>query len=316
MKTVLVTGGTGFLGSNLCKKLISLNHRVLCIDNNYTGSIKNVASIINCPNFLFIEHDIINPIIINQKIDEIYNLATPASPVHYQGKAALFTIKTCAHGSINVLELAKQHGAKVLQTSTSEVYGDPLEHPQKETYRGNVNPIGVRACYDEGKRLAETIFFEYQRLEKIRIKIVRIFNTYGPNMNPKDGRVVSNFIIQALRNNDITIYGDGSQTRSFCYADDMIEAITRTMNTPDDVTGPINAGNPYEYTVQELAEKILKLTNSKSKIKYMPLPQDDPTRRKPDITLAENMLGWAPVVQLEEGLARTIEYFKSVIDGE
>ena len=313
MKTVLVTGGTGFLGSHLCKKLINSSCNVLCIDNNYTGSLKNVESVINHPNFRFIEHDIVEPLIINEKIDEIFNLATPASPAHYQGKAALFTIKTCVYGSINMLELASKHKAKILQTSTSEIYGEPLEHPQKESYRGNVNPIGLRACYDEGKRLAETIFFEYFRQKDVKIKIVRIFNTYGPNMNPEDGRVVSNFICQALRGEDITVYGDGSQTRSFCYVDDLIEVISRMMNSPDNFTGPVNIGNPCEFTVKALAEKVLKLTGSKSEITYKPLPQDDPTQRRPDITLAEKMLGWKPVVQLEDGLSHTIEYFKSVI---
>jgi len=315
MKNVLVTGGTGFLGSHLCKKLINNSYKVLCVDNNYTGSLTNVESIINHPNFRFIEHDIIEPLAINETVDEIYNLATPASPVHYQGKAALFTIKTCVYGSINMLELAKRYNAKILQTSTSEIYGEPLEHPQKESYRGNVNPIGVRACYDEGKRLAETIFFEYYRQNNVKIKIVRIFNTYGPNMNPKDGRVVSNFICQALHGDDVTIYGDGSQTRSFCYVDDLIEVIFRMMNSPDSFTGPMNIGNPHEFTVKELAEKILELTGSKSKITYKPLPQDDPAQRKPDIMLAEKTLNWKPTVQLEEGLQRTIEYFKSVITG-
>ncbi|MDR0453889.1 MAG: SDR family oxidoreductase [Deferribacteraceae bacterium] len=313
MKTVLVTGGAGFLGSHLCKKLIDCNYKVLCVDNNYTGSLKNLESVINHHNFNFIEHDIINPLTVNEKIDEIYNLATPASPVHYQGKAALFTIKTCVHGSINMLELAKKHRAKILQTSTSEIYGEPLEQPQKENYRGNVNPIGIRACYDEGKRLAETLFFEYHRQESIKIKVVRIFNTYGPYMNPEDGRVVSNFICQALRGDAITIYGDGSQTRSFCYADDMIEAVFRMMNSPDNFTGPVNIGNPHEFTVKELAEKVLKLTGGKSAVIYMPLPLDDPSRRRPDITLAKNVLGWEPSVQLEEGLMRTVEYFKRVL---
>ncbi len=313
MKTILVTGGTGFLGSHLCRRLIAEGNKVICVDNNYTGSLKNVDTILNNPNFTFIEHDIIYSIDIDCHLDEIYNFATPASPVHYQGKAALFTIKTCVHGSINMLELAKKHGAKILQTSTSEVYGEPLEHPQRESYRGNVSPIGIRACYDEGKRLAETIFFEYHRQENVNIKVVRIFNTYGPNMNPEDGRVVSNFICQALRGEDITIYGDGSQTRSFCYVDDLIEAIVRMMGSRDGFTGPVNTGNPDEFTVKELADKVLQMTGSRSKIIYKELPQDDPTQRRPDITLAGKELGWSPKVDLAEGLTKTISYFKGII---
>jgi UDP-glucuronate decarboxylase len=313
MKTILITGGTGFLGSHLCKRLIKEGNKVICVDNNYTGSLENVKTIVNNPNFSFIKHDITEPLTINDRLDEIYNLACPASPVHYQGKAALFTIKTCVDGSFNMLELAKQHNAKILQTSTSEVYGEPLEHPQKESYRGNVNPIGSRACYDEGKRLAETIFFEYHRLHNVDIKVVRIFNTYGSNMDPKDGRVVSNFICQALKNEDITAYGDGTQSRSFCYVDDLIEVIIRMMNSPKGFTGPVNIGNPHEFTIGELAEKVIRLTNSSSKVIYMPLPEDDPTQRRPDITLAKTELGWEPKVQLEEGLTKTIEYFREIV---
>ncbi len=310
MKSILVTGGTGFLGSHLCKRLIKENNKVICVDNNYTGSLNNVKELIDNPNFSFIEHDIIQPLKINGHLDEIYNLATPASPIHYQGKAALFTIKTCVYGSINLLELAKEKGARILQTSTSEVYGEPLEHPQTESYRGNVNPIGIRACYDEGKRLAETIFFEYHRNFNVDIKVVRIFNTYGPYMNPDDGRVVSTFICQALTNEDISMYGDGSQTRSFCYVDDLIEVIVRMMNSEKTFTGPVNIGNPGEFTIKELADKIIAKTGSSSKVLHLPLPQDDPTQRKPDITLAKQKLGWQPQVMLDEGLDKTIEYFR------
>lgn len=310
MKSILVTGGTGFLGSHLCKRLIKENNKVICVDNNYTGSLNNVKELIDNPNFSFIEHDIIQPLKINGHLDEIYNLATPASPIHYQGKAALFTIKTCVYGSINLLELAKEKGARILQTSTSEVYGEPLEHPQTESYRGNVNPIGIRACYDEGKRLAETIFFEYHRNFNVDIKVVRIFNTYGPYMNPDDGRVVSTFICQALKNEDISMYGDGSQTRSFCYVDDLIEVIVRMMNSEKTFTGPVNIGNPGEFTIKELADKIIAKTGSSSKVLHLPLPQDDPTQRKPDITLAKKKLGWQPQVMLDEGLDKTIEYFR------
>ncbi|MDR2883589.1 MAG: SDR family oxidoreductase [Deferribacteraceae bacterium] len=313
MKTILIAGGTGFIGSHLCKRLVDEGNRVICVDNNYTGTLKNVAPIIDNPNFKFIEHDIVNPLDIDEKIDQIYNLATPASPVHYQGKAALFTIKTCVHGVFNLLELAKKNNARILQTSTSEVYGEPLEHPQTESYRGNVNPIGIRACYDEGKRLGETIFFEYHRGEGVDIKVVRIFNTYGANMNPEDGRVVSNFICQALKGEDITIYGDGTQTRSFCYVDDLVEVIIRMMNSRDGFTGPVNIGNPGEFTMIELAEKVIEMTGSSSKIVFMPLPADDPTQRRPDISLAKKELGWEPLIPLNEGLVKTINYFKGAI---
>lgn len=313
MKTILVTGGTGFLGSNLCARLISEGNRVLCVDNNYTGRMSNIAGLADNPNFRFIEHNIINPLTVDEKLDQIYNMACPASPPAYQGKAAIMTTKTCVFGAINMLELAKKHNATILQTSTSEVYGEPLVHPQVETYRGNVNPNGIRACYDEGKRCAESLFFDYWREEGVDIKVIRIFNTYGPNMDPQDGRVVSNFICQALRGEDITIYGDGSQTRSFCYVDDLIEAMVRMMNSPKDFTGPVNTGNPGEFTIKELAEKVVAKIGGKSKVVYRDLPKDDPTQRRPDITLAKNKLGWEPKVQLDEGLDKTIAYFKTQI---
>lgn len=313
MKTILVTGGTGFLGSNLCARLISEGNRVLCVDNNYTGRMSNIAGLADNPNFKFIEHNIINPLTVDEKLDQIYNMACPASPPAYQGKAAIMTTKTCVFGAINMLELAQKHNATILQTSTSEVYGEPLVHPQVETYRGNVNPNGIRACYDEGKRCAESLFFDYWREEGVDIKVIRIFNTYGPNMDPQDGRVVSNFICQALRGEDITIYGDGSQTRSFCYVDDLIEAMVRMMNSPKDFTGPVNTGNPGEFTIKELAEKIVAKIGGKSKVVYRDLPKDDPTQRRPDITLAKNKLGWEPKVQLDEGLDKTIAYFKTQI---
>lgn len=313
MATILVTGGTGFLGSNLCGRLIRENNRVICVDNNYTGRLKNIAPFINHPNFKYIEHDIINPLDIEEKIDRIYNLACPASPPAYQGKAAIMTTKVCVIGSINMLELAKRNGATILQASTSEVYGDPLVHPQPESYRGNVNPNGIRACYDEGKRCAESLFFDYWREEGVDIKVIRIFNTYGPNMDPEDGRVVSNFICQALRGENITIYGDGSQTRSFCYVDDLIDAMTAMMDSPKGFTGPVNTGNPGEFTIRELAEKILARIQGPSTIVYTPLPQDDPTQRKPDITLAKTALGWEPAIPLDQGLEKTIAYFKNEI---
>lgn len=313
MKTILVTGGTGFLGSNLCARLVSEGNRVLCVDNNYTGRMSNIAGLADNPNFRFIEHNIINPLTVDEKLDQIYNMACPASPPAYQGKAAIMTTKTCVFGAINMLELAKKHNATILQTSTSEVYGEPLVHPQVETYRGNVNPNGIRACYDEGKRCAESLFFDYWREEGVDIKVIRIFNTYGPNMDPQDGRVVSNFICQALRGEDITIYGDGSQTRSFCYVDDLIEAMVRMMNSPKDFTGPVNTGNPGEFTIKELAEKVVAKIGGKSKVVYRDLPKDDPTQRRPDITLAKNKLGWEPKVQLDEGLDKTIAYFKTQI---
>lgn len=315
MKTILVTGGTGFLGSNLCARLISDNNRVICLDNNYTGRMENISSLLNNSGFRFIKHDVCEPLdFIDEKIDQIYNLACPASPSAYQGSYSIKTTKTCVLGAINVLELAKKHQATILQTSTSEVYGEPLVHPQVETYRGNVNPIGIRSCYDEGKRCAESLFFDYHRHEGVDIKVVRIFNTYGPNMDPNDGRVVSNFICQALSGQDITIYGDGSQTRSFCFVDDLMEVLVKMMNSPKDFTGPVNIGNPEEYTVGELATKIVSKINGKSKIVYKALPSDDPTVRRPDITLARKNLNWEPKISLDEGLDRTILYFKTQID--
>ena len=313
METILVTGGTGFLGSNLCVRLIREGKRVICMDNNYTGRMENVAEIMEHPNFTFIKHDITETVPELGKINQIYNLACPASPPAYQGKHSIETTKTCVLGALNMLELAKKNNAVILQASTSEVYGEPLVHPQVETYRGNVNPIGIRACYDEGKRCAESLFFDYHRHEKVEIKVIRIFNTYGPKMDPKDGRVVSNFICQALKGEDITIYGDGSQTRSFCYVDDLIEAMVRMMNSEKGFTGPVNTGNPGEFTVKELAEKVLKKIVTSSKLVYKELPKDDPTQRRPDISLAKSRLGWEPVVKLDEGLDKTIEYFKTQI---
>ena len=315
MNTVLVTGGTGFLGSNLCIRLIKEGNRVICLDNNYTGRLSNVESIRDNPNFMFVEQDVCSPLVFdNQEINQIYNLACPASPPAYQGSYSIKTTKTCVYGAINVLELAKKHCARVLQASTSEVYGEPLVHPQVESYRGNVNPNGVRACYDEGKRCAESLFFDYWRHEGVDIKVIRIFNTYGPNMDPNDGRVVSNFICQALSGQDITIYGDGSQTRSFCYVDDLIEVMIRMMNSPKGFTGPINTGNPKEFTIKELAEMVVSKIGGTSKVVYKDLPSDDPTQRRPDITLAKTKLGWEPKIKLAEGLDRTIEYFKTQID--
>ena len=321
MKTILVTGGTGFIGSNLIKRLISdENNRIICVDNNLTGSLQNLADTVDNPRFKFIEHDIIEPLDIQEHIDEIYNLACPASPPAYQGKNAIFTTKTCVFGALNMLEMAKKHHAKILQSSTSEVYGEPLVHPQVETYRGNVNPNGVRSCYDEGKRCAESLFFDYNRLFGVKIKVIRIFNTYGPLMDPDDGRVVSNFICQALKGEDLTIYGDGSQTRSFCYVDDLIEVMIRMMNSDDNFLGPVNTGNPNEFTVKELArlviEKINRRNNSNLKVIYKPLPSDDPSQRRPDITLAKTKLGWQPKVELKDGLDKTIEYFDKKLRGE
>ena len=321
MKTILVTGGTGFIGSNLIKRLISdENNRIICVDNNLTGSLQNLADTVDNPRFKFIEHDIIEPLDIQEHIDEIYNLACPASPPAYQGKNAIFTTKTCVFGALNMLEMAKKHHAKILQSSTSEVYGEPLVHPQVETYRGNVNPNGVRSCYDEGKRCAESLFFDYNRLFGVKIKVIRIFNTYGPLMDPDDGRVVSNFICQALKGEDLTIYGDGSQTRSFCYVDDLIEVMIRMMNSDDNFLGPVNTGNPNEFTVKELArlviEKINRRNNSKLKVIYKPLPSDDPSQRRPDITLAKTKLGWQPKVELKDGLDKTIEYFDKKLRGK
>lgn len=314
---ILVTGGTGFIGSNLCKRLIkNENNRVICVDNNYTGSLDNVRELLTNSRFKFIEHDIIEPLNIEEKIDEIYNLACPASPPAYQGEKAIFTTKTCVLGALNMLEFAKKNNAKILQSSTSEVYGEPLVHPQPETYRGNVNPVGIRACYDEGKRCAESLFFDYHRLYDIKIKVIRIFNTYGPMMDPNDGRVVSNFICQALRGEDLTIYGDGSQTRSFCYVDDLIDVIVAMMASEDDFVGPVNTGNPEEFTIKELADLIKEKINKDLKIVYKPLPADDPTQRQPDITLATTKLNWKPKVKLSEGLNKTIEYFDKKIKGE
>ena len=316
IKTILVTGGTGFLGSHLCKRLIQDGHRVICVDNNYTGSLDNVRDLLPHPHFKFIEHNIIEPLSVEEKLDQIYNLACPASPRHYQGKAALFTTKTCVLGALNMLELAKKHGARIFQSSTSEVYGEPSVHPQPETYRGNVNPIGIRACYDEGKRCAESLFFDYYREEGIDIKVVRIFNTYGPYMNPEDGRVVSNVICQALRGEDITLYGDGTQTRSFCYVDDLIEGFIRMMDSPQGFTGPVNLGNPGEFSMNELAELVIQKIGGNHKIVYRPLPKDDPTHRKPDITLAKEKLHWQPRVPLSEGLDKTISYFKHKMEAK
>ena len=306
MKRILVTGGSGFLGSYLCEKLLEEGHEVICVDNFFTGAKRNIYHLMDNPRFEMLRHDVTEP--LNVECDEIYNLACPASPIHYQRDPAQ-TVKTCVHGAINMLGLAKRTGAKILQTSTSEVYGDPNVHPQVEEYWGNVNPIGIRSCYDEGKRCAETLFNCYRMECGLPIKIVRIFNTYGPKMHPNDGRVVSNFILQALQNKDITIYGEGSQTRSFCYRDDLVDGLIRMMNTPDEVTGPVNIGNPGEFTILQLAELVIKLTDSKSKLIRMPLPADDPKQRKPDITKAKNLLNWQPVTPLEEGLKKTIEYF-------
>jgi UDP-glucuronate decarboxylase len=304
---VLVTGGAGFLGSHLCERLLADGAEVLCADNFFTGTRKNVESLMENKRFELIRHDVTFPLYV--EVDKIYNLACPASPIHYQ-LDPVQTTKTSVHGAINMLGLAKRVRATILQASTSEVYGDPEVHPQTESYWGRVNPIGLRSCYDEGKRCAETLFFDYWRQHRLRIKVVRIFNTYGPRMHPNDGRVVSNFIMQALKGEDITIYGDGTQTRSFCYVDDLIEAIVRTMNTPDEFIGPINIGSPIEFTILQLAELVLKLTQSKSKLVFRPLPSDDPRQRQPDISLAKEMLGWSPAMELEQGLERTVRYFK------
>ena len=307
-RRVLVTGGAGFLGSHLCDRLIEQGCDVLCVDNFFTGTKDNIAHLIDNPNFELMRHDVTFPLYV--EVDEIYNMACPAAPIHYQFDPVQ-TTKTSVHGAINMLGLAKRVKAKILQASTSEVYGDPEVHPQVESYWGHVNPIGIRSCYDEGKRCAETLFFDYHRQHGLRIKVPRIFNTYGPRMHPNDGRVVSNFIVQALKGEPITLYGDGSQTRSFCYVDDMVDALMRMMGTADDVTGPVNVGNPNEFTIRQLAEKVVELTGSKSKIVTMPLPGDDPKQRRPDITLARSMLKWEPTTQLEAGLRKTIEYFAS-----
>ena len=305
MKKILITGGAGFIGSHLCERLLKEGNEVICLDNFFTGSKNNIVHLMNNPYFEVIRHDIEEPILI--EVDEIYNLASPASPIHYQ-KDPVKTVRTNVMGAINVLEIAKRTGAKILQASTSEVYGDPEIHPQVEEYRGNVNPIGPRACYDEGKRCAETLFFDYYREYGVDIRVVRIFNTYGPRMAINDGRVVSNFIIQALQNKDITIYGDGNQTRSFCFVDDLVDGLIKMMKS--NITGPINLGNPKEFTILELAKKIINITNSKSKIVFIPLPQDDPMQRKPDITKAKKYLNWYPKIDLDTGLIKTIKYFK------
>ena len=309
-KHILVTGGSGFLGSHLCERLVGEGCDVLCVDNFYTGSKRNIRHLLANPYFELVRHDITFPLYV--EVEEIYNLACPASPVHYQNDPVQ-TTKVNVHGSINVLGLAKRIKSKVLQASTSEIYGDPAVHPQVEGYWGNVNPIGPRSCYDEGKRCAETLFFDYHRQHRLQIKVARIFNTYGPRMHPNDGRVVSNFIVQALKGEAITVYGRGEQTRSFCYVDDMVDGLIRLMNTPDSVTGPMNLGNPLETTIIELAESILKLTGSKSEILFKPLPQDDPHKRKPDISQAKKTLGWEPRVSLETGLRKTIEYFEGLL---
>lgn len=309
-KRCAVTGGAGFLGSHLCERLLSEGHEVLCIDNFYTGSKANIIHLLDNSYFELYRHDITYPLYV--EVDEIFNLACPASPVHYQNDPVQ-TTKVNVHGSINMLGLAKRLKAKIMQASTSEVYGDPKVHPQTETYWGHVNPIGRRSCYDEGKRCAETLFFDYYRQHKLRIKVARIFNTYGPRMHPNDGRVVSNFIVQALKGEPITIYGSGNQTRSFCYVDDLVEGFLRLMNTPEDFTGPVNLGNPGEFTIAELAEKVLRMTGSKSELEYRPLPEDDPIMRKPDISLAREALGWGPKVALDEGLQKTIAYFDKLL---
>jgi UDP-glucuronate decarboxylase len=309
-KRILVTGGAGFLGSHLCKRLLNEGHEVLCVDNFYTGRRSNIAQFLSNPLFEVMRHDICFPLYV--EVDEIYNLACPASPIHYQFDPVQ-TTKTSVHGTINILGLAKRLKVKILQASTSEVYGDPNVHPQPESYWGNVNPIGIRSCYDEGKRCAETLFFDYYRQHKLLIKIARIFNTYGPRMHPNDGRVVSNFIMRALREEEIIVFGDGKQTRSFCYVDDLIDGLIKLMNSPDALTGPVNLGNPSEFSVLELAHKVIELTNSASKIIFSSLPEDDPAQRKPDIGLARSSLNWNPNIPLDEGLKKTIEYFKNLI---
>ena len=309
-KRILITGGAGFLGSHLCERLLSEGNEVLCLDNFFTGTKENIIHLMDNHRFELIRHDIETP--IHLEVDEIYNLACPASPIHYQYNP-IHTTKTSILGALNMLGLAKRQKAKIMQASTSEVYGDPEVHPQPETYWGNVNPIGFRSCYDEGKRCAETLFFDYYREHKLKIKVARIFNTYGPRMHPSDGRVVSNFIIQALKGEDITIYGDGNQTRSFCYVDELIDGFIRLMASPDEFTGPVNLGNPVEFTIKELAEKVIDMTSSKSRISYKPLPHDDPKQRQPDITLAKKELNWEPKIKLEEGLVKTIQYFETLI---
>lgn len=309
MKRILVTGGAGFVGSHLCDKLIKEGNHVICLDNLFTGSMDNINHLLDHPEFEFVKHDVKEP--FDAKVDQIYNLACPASPPFYQ-EDMVDTAKVCFLGALNMLELAEKNGARILQASTSEVYGDPEMHPQKESYRGCVNPVGIRSCYDEGKRVAETLFFSYHLQHNVDTRIIRIFNTYGPRMNPDDGRVVSNFIVQALKGEDLTVYGDGNQTRSFCYVDDLVEGIYRMMEN-DSFIGPVNLGNPGEFTMLELAEKVLKFTDSKSRLIHCPLPGDDPTKRRPDISLAKEKLNWQPEIKLDEGLLKTIEYFKSVI---
>lgn len=309
-KRILVTGGAGFLGSHLCERLLNDGHDVLCLDNFFTGTRDNILHLLGNPHFEVLRHDVTQPLYV--EVDEIYNLACPASPPHYQHDP-IHTLKTSVLGALNMLGLAKRTGAKIFQASTSEVYGDPEVHPQPESYWGHVNPNGIRSCYDEGKRCAETLFFDYHREHGVKIKVARIFNTYGPRMHPNDGRVVSNFIIQALKGEDITVYGEGQQTRSFCYVDDLIEVFVRLMNSPDEITGPINTGNPGEFTILELAQKVIALTGSPSKLIHLPLPQDDPRQRQPDIRLAKEKLGWEPCVRLEEGLRPTIAYFDKLL---
>ena len=306
---ILVTGGAGFLGSHLCDRLLTDGHDVLCVDNFYTSTRRNIVHLLEHPNFELMRHDVTFPLYV--EVDRIYNLACPASPIHYQ-RDPVQTTKTSVHGAINMLGLAKRTGARILQASTSEVYGDPTVHPQPEAYWGNVNPIGIRSCYDEGKRCAETLFFDYRRQHGLQIKVARIFNTYGPRMLPDDGRVVSNFIVQALQGRDLTLYGDGSQTRSFCYVDDLVDGLVRLMESDAEVTGPINLGNPGEFSIRELAEKVLALVGNGSKLVCEPLPQDDPTQRQPDITKAKEILGWQPRVSLDEGLPRTVDYFRGL----
>ncbi len=306
----MVTGGAGFLGRHLCQELLAAGHDVICVDNCYTGSRRNIEAFLSHSSFEFLRHDVTFPLYV--EVDEIFNLACPASPIHYQFDPVQ-TTKTSVHGAINMLGLAKRVKAKILQASTSEVYGDPEMHPQREEYWGHVNPVGVRSCYDEGKRCAETLFFDYYRQHSLRIKVARIFNTYGPYMHPNDGRVVSNFIVQALQNEPITIYGDGGQTRSFCYVDDLINGLMRLMNTDDDFTGPVNLGNPVEFTIRELAEQVIELTGSRSRLDFQPAPMDDPKQRQPDIALAREKLGWVPQVQLAAGLRNTIEYFDKLL---
>lgn len=308
---ILVTGGAGFIGSNLCERLLNEGHDVLCVDNYYSSTKRNIEHLIGHPRFEVLRHDVTFPLYV--EVDQIYHLACPASPVHYQ-RDPVQTTKTSVHGSINMLGLAKRTGARILLASTSEVYGDPLVHPQSEDYWGNVNTIGPRSCYDEGKRCAETLFFDYHRQHGLEIKVMRIFNTYGPRMHPEDGRVVSNFIVSALKNEPLTIYGDGSQTRSFCYVDDLVEGMVRLMNSPSEITGPINMGNPGEFTVKELAEQVIDIVGSTSGVEYFPLPQDDPIRRQPDITRAKAELQWEPTVSLAEGLPRAVEYFRSLVN--